>query len=93
METEELNLVGFRTDIEPVFVKDLRNSKSYVTFHNSIQESDCIIYSDYSPLMIISENSLVDLNTRLVKKLTMRSFRPVVEIQGCAAYDEVFILA
>jgi uncharacterized protein YcbX len=39
--------------------------------------------------MILSEQSLEDLNTRLEKKVTMTRFRPNISITGCVPYDEV----
>jgi len=49
-------------------------------------------FSDGFPLLLISEESLQDLNSRLSSKnekpLTMKSFRPNIVIEGCSAYDE-----
>ena len=42
--------------------------------------------------MILSEQSLEDLNTRLEKKVTMTRFRPNISITGCVPYDEVNII-
>lgn len=48
-----------------------------------------VAYPDCSPIMLLSEASLVDLNTRLEKKLKMDRFRPSIVVTGCDAYEEV----
>jgi uncharacterized protein len=49
-------------------------------------------FSDGFPLLLISEESLQDLNSRLSSKnekaLSMKSFRPNIVVSGCTAYDE-----
>jgi MOSC domain-containing protein len=49
-------------------------------------------FSDGFPLLLISEASLDDLNSRLdsdqEKPLTMKNFRPNIVVSGCASYDE-----
>ena len=55
-------------------------------------EGDVVSFADGYPLLIISEASLADLNTRIVKNsgiaITMNRFRPNLVIQGCDAYAE-----
>lgn len=48
-----------------------------------------IAYPDCSPIMILSEASLADLNTRLEKKVKMDQFRPNIVVTGCDAFEEV----
>lgn len=48
-----------------------------------------VAYPDCSPIMILSEASLADLNTRLEKKLKMDQFRPNIVVTGCDAFEEV----
>lgn len=48
-----------------------------------------VAYPDCSPIMILSEASLADLNTRLVKKVKMDQFRPNIVVTGCDAFEEV----
>ena len=43
---------------------------------NGGRDEDFVIYEDYSPFMMISQASLDELNTKLPRRLTMRSFRP-----------------
>ncbi|XP_043916112.1 mitochondrial amidoxime reducing component 2 [Protopterus annectens] len=50
--------------------------------------SDKIVYPDASPILLITEASLEDLNTRLEKKVQMRNFRPVIVVSGCSAFEE-----
>ena len=45
-------------------------------------------FADAYPLLVISEASLADLNTRLASPLPMNRFRPNVVLGGCEAYDE-----
>ncbi|XP_058525179.1 mitochondrial amidoxime reducing component 2 [Ochotona princeps] len=47
-----------------------------------------VAYPDSSPLMILSEASLADLNTRLEKKIKMEQFRPNIVVKGCEAFEE-----
>ena len=70
LEQDLLDLVNFGDDLEPRKVS-LVDQKS-----NNARDFDEIIYSDYSPYMLISEKSLEDLNSRLKNKVTMRHFRP-----------------
>lgn len=48
-----------------------------------------VAYPDCSPIHLISEASLVDLNTRLKKKVKMEYFRPNIVVSGCEAFEEV----
>ncbi len=45
-------------------------------------------FADGFPLLLISEGSLADLNTRLPSPLPMRRFRPNLVVSGCAPYAE-----
>lgn len=47
-----------------------------------------VAYPDCSPVMILSEASLADLNTRLAKKVKMEIFRPNIVVTGCEAFEE-----
>lgn len=48
-----------------------------------------VAYPDCSPVMVLSEASLADLNTRLEKKVKMDHFRPNIVVTGCKAFEEV----
>ncbi len=45
-------------------------------------------FADGFPLLLISEASLADLNTRLLVPLPMARFRPNLVVSGCAPYAE-----
>jgi uncharacterized protein YcbX len=45
-------------------------------------------FADLSSALLISEESLVDLNARLDKPVPMNRFRPNIVVAGCGPYDE-----
>jgi uncharacterized protein YcbX len=49
---------------------------------------DIVSFADGYPLLIVSEASLDDLNSRLPAPLDMRRFRPSLIVSGCAPYAE-----
>ena len=49
---------------------------------------DEVSFADGFPLLLISEASLADLNSRLDKPVSMRRFRPNVVVAGCDPYAE-----
>ncbi|XP_066094087.1 mitochondrial amidoxime reducing component 2 isoform X2 [Saccopteryx bilineata] len=69
------------------FEKNMKGRPSRKLFPNSVQNYQ-VAYPDYSPLMVLSEASLADLNTRLEKKVKMEQFRPNIVIRGCGAFEE-----
>ena len=47
------------------------------------------MFADAFPFLLISEESLADLNSRLDSPVTMRNFRPNIVVKGCnAPYEE-----
>ncbi|XP_044285653.1 mitochondrial amidoxime reducing component 2-like [Varanus komodoensis] len=79
LKSEPYRLVHFELNMSP------RNSKdAFETF----QPSDKIAYPDCSPVMILSEASLGDLNSRLEKKVQIRNFRPNILVTECGPYEE-----
>lgn len=50
--------------------------------------TDQVAYSDGFPFLIISENSLAELNREMRLELPMARFRPNLIISGCPAYAE-----
>jgi uncharacterized protein YcbX len=50
--------------------------------------SSQVHFGDGYPLLLISEASLEDLNTRLEEPLPMNRFRPNLVVRGCAPYAE-----
>lgn len=47
-----------------------------------------VAFSDGYPLLLLSEASLADLNTRMADPLPMNRFRPNLVVTGCAPYAE-----
>lgn len=45
-------------------------------------------FADGYPMLLVSEESLADLNARLDQPVDMRRFRPNIVITGCEAYTE-----
>ncbi len=52
------------------------------------QPGDVVSFADAYPLLIISEASLADLNSRLTDQLPMNRFRPNLVVAGCEPYAE-----
>ncbi|KAM8947552.1 mitochondrial amidoxime reducing component 2 [Pelodytes ibericus] len=76
---ETYRLLQFEETMKP------RNPKNeYVAY----TENDKVAYPDLSPLLLLSEASVDDLNSRLLTKVTQRNFRPNIVVSGCAAFEE-----
>jgi len=56
--------------------------------HYAISEQDSVGFADGYPFLLISEASLVDLNTRLSSPLPMNRFRPNIVVSGTLPYAE-----
>lgn len=82
LDREKLNMICFDIDFEARKVKDFKEKAC------NASDDDMVIYSDYSPFMLISENSLVDLNNRLDNKVTFKNFRPNIIAKNCDAFAE-----
>uniref|UniRef100_A0A8C5LSE2 MOSC domain-containing protein n=1 Tax=Leptobrachium leishanense TaxID=445787 RepID=A0A8C5LSE2_9ANUR len=52
------------------------------------RDKDVVAYSDASPIMLLSETSLEDLNKRLEEPISMMNFRPCIVVSGCEAFAE-----
>jgi uncharacterized protein YcbX len=50
--------------------------------------NDVVSFADGFPLLLISESSLADLNSRLTTPVTMKRFRPNIVVKGCAPFAE-----
>ncbi|XP_055969574.1 mitochondrial amidoxime reducing component 2-like [Sorex fumeus] len=53
-----------------------------------IKEKYQVAYPDCSPVMVLSDASLADLNSRLEKKATMDNFWHNIVVMGCGAFEE-----
>ena len=49
---------------------------------------DVVSFADGFPLLVISQASLNELNSRLEKSVSLLNFRPNIVIDGCEAYEE-----
>jgi uncharacterized protein YcbX len=54
----------------------------------AVAADDQVNFQDEFPLLVISEASLADLNSRLSDPLPMNRFRPNVVVSGCEAFAE-----
>uniref|UniRef100_A0A8D1NER5 Mitochondrial amidoxime reducing component 2 n=2 Tax=Sus scrofa TaxID=9823 RepID=A0A8D1NER5_PIG len=79
LKTEAYRLVQFE--------KNLKGRQSKKIFSSVAQDYE-VAYPDCSPILVISEASLTDLNTRMEKKVKMENFRPNIEVTGCSAFEE-----
>lgn len=50
-----------------------------------------VAYSDVGPVLLLSEASVDDLNSRLEEDVTGERFRPNIIISDCQAFEEVFM--
>uniref|UniRef100_A0A8C5N1S3 Mitochondrial amidoxime reducing component 2 n=1 Tax=Leptobrachium leishanense TaxID=445787 RepID=A0A8C5N1S3_9ANUR len=76
---EPYRLVQFEERMKP------RNPKNE---YEKYTENDKVAYPDLSPLLLLSEASVDDLNSKLSKKVTHRNFRPNIMVAGCEAFEE-----
>uniref|UniRef100_A0A670ZAE9 Mitochondrial amidoxime reducing component 2 n=1 Tax=Pseudonaja textilis TaxID=8673 RepID=A0A670ZAE9_PSETE len=79
LKSEPYRLVCFEPNMVP------RNSKDLM---EPFRPTDKIAYSDCSPIMLLSEASLEELNSRLEKKVQIRNFRPSILVTGCGPNEE-----
>jgi uncharacterized protein YcbX len=54
----------------------------------AVSEEDHTGFADGYPILIVSEESLADLNARLASPLPMNRFRPNLVVQGCPPFAE-----
>ncbi len=59
-----------------------------VDSHYAKKENDITAFSDGYPVLMLSKESLVDLNSRLPEALPMNRFRPNLVIEGVKAFEE-----
>ncbi|NXA74760.1 MARC2 protein, partial [Thryothorus ludovicianus] len=79
LNSEPCRLVHFETSMVP------RKSKDTIALFRNTDE---VAYPDCSPVLIISEASMDDLNTRLEKKAKIQNFRPNIYVADCSAFEE-----
>lgn len=74
-----------RTNCQLVYMPDESKREINPLFN---QNNDIVSFADGYPFLIIGENSLVDLNSRLENEIPMNRFRPNFVVQGSAAFAE-----
>ncbi|KAM6218354.1 mitochondrial amidoxime reducing component 2-like [Rhynchocyon petersi] len=79
LKTEPYRLVQFETNMKA------RTSKKIIS--PSVPNYE-VAYPDCSPVLILSDASLADLNKRLEKKAKMEGFRPNIVVTGCGPFEE-----
>ncbi|KAM8810154.1 mitochondrial amidoxime reducing component 2 [Eudromia elegans] len=79
LKTEPYRLVHFESSMVP------RKSKDII---NRFRTTDEVAYPDCSPILMLTEASLDDLNSRMEKKVKMENFRPNILVSDCSAYEE-----
>lgn len=55
---------------------------------NYAQQKTVMSFADAFPFLLISQESLDDLNSRLAEPVPMNRFRPNLVLEGCSAYEE-----
>jgi len=55
---------------------------------NYAQQGEMTAFSDGFPLLLISQASLDDLNSKLSNEITMNRFRPNIVVKGCKPFAE-----
>uniref|UniRef100_A0A6J0T0T0 Mitochondrial amidoxime reducing component 2-like n=1 Tax=Pogona vitticeps TaxID=103695 RepID=A0A6J0T0T0_9SAUR len=79
LNSQPYRLVHFETNMAPRKCENIKTP---------FRPTDEVPYSDCGPVLIISEASMEDLNTRLEKKVDLRNFRPSITVSGCGPYEE-----
>ncbi len=59
-----------------------------VSYFYAVHKEDAVSFADAYPFLLIGENSLNDLNTKLEKPLPMNRFRPNFVVTGADAFAE-----
>lgn len=74
------------TSVRLVHIAD--GYKRLVSQEYAVNEDDHTGFADGYPILLISEESLADLNSRLESPLPMNRFRPNIVVKGCNPYAE-----
>lgn len=56
--------------------------------HRPLRTGGVVSFADAAPLLLLSEESVTDLNTRLETPVELRNFRANLVVTGCDAYAE-----
>lgn len=75
-----------QTDCRLVFMPD--ETRRAVETKYQVKNSDIVSFADAYPFLLIGENSLADLNSRLETHVPMNRFRPSFVVKNAAAFAE-----
>ncbi|XP_069819410.1 mitochondrial amidoxime-reducing component 1-like isoform X2 [Dendropsophus ebraccatus] len=70
------------------FEPDVMKPRKAKEAEKPFREKDVIAYPDASPIMMLSETSLEDLNKRMEVPVSVANFRPCIVVSGCEAFSE-----
>ncbi|PIO16270.1 hypothetical protein AB205_0000850 [Aquarana catesbeiana] len=65
-------------------------SRWITKFLKNVQMYRLVAYPDLSPLLLLSDASLEDLNSKLENKVSIRNFRPNIVVSGCEPFAEMY---
>ena len=74
-----------RTPSQPVFMPEESHRPVNTKYS---RDNDIVSFADGYPLLLISQASLDDLNSRLATPVPMNRFRPNIVVEGCNAFAE-----
>ncbi|HEY9733745.1 MAG TPA: MOSC N-terminal beta barrel domain-containing protein [Drouetiella sp.] len=75
-------------DVDCRLVRMADTHKRQVDQRYAKRKTDQVGFADDFPLLLISEESLQDLNNRLPEPIPMNRFRPNIVVKGCGAFEE-----
>ena len=75
-------------DVRLVYVGDERRAVGDAEKFAIAPGKDSVAFSDGYPILLASEESLEDLNSRLKEAIPMKRFRPNVVVRGAGAFSE-----
>ncbi|XP_044148548.1 mitochondrial amidoxime-reducing component 1-like [Bufo gargarizans] len=70
------------------FEPDMMKPRKSKNAERPFREKDIVAYPDASPIMLLSETSLEELNRRLEEPVSLANFRPCIVVSGCEAFSE-----
>ncbi|XP_002739130.1 mitochondrial amidoxime reducing component 2-like [Saccoglossus kowalevskii] len=66
----------------------LRDASDVIRPRRVNRKGDFVAYADYAAFMLLSKESLTDLNEKLETPVSMRYFRPTLVVSGCEPFAE-----
>lgn len=75
-----------QTDCKLVLMPE--EAKRKVNYFYAVHKDDAVSFADGYPFLLVGENSLNDLNSRLDESVPMNRFRPNFVVAGSEAFDE-----